>query len=228
MDAADARRSLVVAARRLDDAGLNVNASGNLSVRTDHGVLVTPSGIAPARMEPDDCVLLDRSVRPIVDGGAAPRIPTSEWRLHLGIYADRPDVAAIVHTHSPEATAASTAARAIPAVHYVVARFGGTTLPCAAYATYGSPELASNVAATLGTHGLACLMANHGATTVAADLDVALSLAFDVEWLCAVYRKALAHGRPTVLDDDEIGRVAVQFRTYGQPGGDSDQIDAAP
>ena len=210
---------LVDAARRLDASGLNVNASGNLSVRTGERVLVTPSGIAPGAMAANDCVLLDAHGEPDPD---ATRIPTSEWRLHVELYRRRPDIRAVVHTHSPEATAAATLGAPLPAVHYVVARFGGGALACAPYATYGSAELAAGVADTLGGDRAACLMANHGAITVGSDLAAASALALDVEWFCGVYRRALAIGVPHVLDDAEIRHVSVAFRTYGQPGPEGD------
>lgn len=213
MNEADARRALVGAARRLEESGLNHNASGNLSLRVGRGILVTPTGIPAHRMEPGDGVMLAADGTPL-DPGA--RLPTSEWRLHFALYR-RPDVGALVHTHSPDATAAATLRRAVPAVHYVVARFGGSTLPCAPYATYGSEELAAAVSATLGAAGLACLMANHGAVAVGPDLATAASLATDVEWLCGVWRRALQLGTPEVLDDAEVARVAGRFRSYGQP-----------
>lgn len=215
-----ARRALIDAARRLAASGLNVNASGNLSVRTGGGIVVTPSGIPPAAMGPDDCVLLDDTGRPAAADGP---VPTSEWRLHVEIYRRRPDVSAIVHTHSPEATAAATLGRPLPAVHYVVARFGGGALACAPYATYGSAELAAGVADTLGDDRAACLMANHGAIALGTDLCAASSLALDVEWFCGVYRRALALGAPRVLDDTEIRRVSEAFRSYGQPDPESDR-----
>lgn len=214
MNEDDARTALVGATRRLAAEGLNVNASGNLSVRVGDDVLVTPSGIPPGRMGEGDCVLLDG------DGGRlrpGERVPTSEWRLHTELYRRRPDLAAIVHTHSPEATAIAALNAAVPAVHYVVARFGGSTLPCAPYATYGSAELAVNVADTIGATGTACLMANHGAISVGRDLSSALASALDVEWLCGVYRRARSIGRPVVLDVAEIACVAERLATYGQP-----------
>ncbi|WP_370325986.1 class II aldolase/adducin family protein [Euzebya sp.] len=208
------RAALLDAARRLDDAGLNVNASGNLSVRVGPHVLVTPSGIPPAVMAEADMVLLDADGE-VVEGD---RTPTSEWRLHAALMAARPEVGAIVHTHSPEATAAATLRAAVPAVHYVAARFGGRGgLACADYATYGSAELAGNVAAALGGDRTACLMANHGAVAVAGGLDAALALALDVEWFCGVHRRARALGDPVALDDEEIARVATRFAAYGQP-----------
>jgi L-fuculose-phosphate aldolase len=211
---ARAREALVTAARRLDAVGLNVNASGNLSVRVPTGVLVTPSGITPTAMTPEDAVLLTLDGTPVGDGG---RVPTSEWRLHLEIYRRRAEVGAIVHTHSTEATAASTLAAPVPAVHYVVARFGGPTLPCAPYATYGSEQLAASVADALGSHGTACLMANHGAIAVGRDLETAVALSRDVEWFCGVHRRAQQLGEPVVLADDEIARVDERFGSYGQP-----------
>jgi L-fuculose-phosphate aldolase len=105
----------------------------------------------------------------------------------------------------------------VPAIHYVVARFGSDALPCAPYATYGTDELADLVAATLGTTATACLMANHGAIALAADIDTAVSLAIDVEWLCGVHRRARQLGTPTVLEAGEIDVVARRFDAYGQP-----------
>ncbi len=107
--------------------------------------------------------------------------------------AARPDVGAVVHTHSPELTALACLRRPLPAIHYVIARAGGSEVPCAPYATYGSAELAANVVATLGA-GWACLMANHGALTVGATLDAAVALAADLEWLAGVHRRAVSMG----------------------------------
>ena len=210
---AAAREALVAAAVRLDEAGLNVNSSGNLSVRVPEGVLVTPSGIPAGALEPGDAVLLDDGGRP-VEGG---RAPTSEWRIHLALLVRRPEVGAVVHTHSPEATAAAAIGTSVPAVHYVVARFGAPVLPCAPYATFGTRELADTVVQSLGDHGTACLMANHGAVALGRDLHSAVALALDVEWFCGVHRRAVQLGTPTVLPPEEVARVAERFASYGQP-----------
>lgn len=209
---AAAAEGLVQATRQLHDSGLNVNASGNLSVRLGQHLLVTPSGMVSTAFTADDCVLLAHDAT-VVRGH---RVPTSEWQLHAKVMHNRPDIHAIVHTHSPEATAAATLRRSLPSVHYLVARFGGPSLPCAAYATYGSAALADNVAAELGQHRMACLMANHGAIAVAGDLATAVALARDVEWFCGVYRRAVAMGEPAVLAAEEVARVAQKFRSYGQ------------
>jgi L-fuculose-phosphate aldolase len=209
-----AREALLDAVLRLDAAGLNVNASGNLSVRTGRRLLVTPSGIPPDAMTLDDLVALEDDGTPVE---LSSRTPTSEWRLHVEVYRRRPDAAAIVHTHAPEATAVSTTGRPVPAVHYVAARFGGTELACAPYATYGTEELAAAVVDTLGADRTACLLANHGSISIASELSTAVALAFDLEWFCGVYRRALAFGDPTVLGDGEIATVADRLQSYGQP-----------
>ena len=214
MDEAVARRELVGVAQRLDALGHNVNSSGNLSVRVAGGLLVTPSGIPAADLVADDMVPLDDAGEPI---DAAGRRPTSEWRLHVEILRRRHDVGAIVHTHSVEATAAAVTGTTVPPIHYVAARFGGGGLRCAPYHTYGTAELASAVADTLDSDGHACLMANHGAIALGADLTSACALVIDVEWFCAVHRRAVALGDPVVLDAEEIDRVARLFATYGQP-----------
>ncbi len=207
----EARAAIVEAVRRLDALGLNQNASGNLSVRVATDLAVTPSGIPSQSITADDIVLLDLDGRPTTDGQ---RRPTSEWRLHTEIIRRRPDVGAVVHTHSVEATAAATAGANLPAVHYVAARFGTAGLRCAPYATYGTAELAVAVADTLGDSGMACLMANHGAIALGSSLDDAVALAIDVEWFCSVFRRAVD---PVVLSDDEITRVTELFDDYGQP-----------
>jgi L-fuculose-phosphate aldolase len=203
---------MVDAMRALERQGLNHGTAGNIGLRVVDGVLVTPTGIPPAQLEVDDIVLLDHA------GCPAPgqRRPTSEWRIHVDLLSARPDVHAIVHTHSPEATAAACLRRPIPAVHYAVARTGSAVVPCAEYATFGTAELSANLLAALGT-GHAALMANHGVIALGTDLETALTLAADVEWLARVHRLAVARGEPVhVLPDDEIARVAERFQTYGQ------------
>jgi L-fuculose-phosphate aldolase len=213
MDERAARQALVDTARRLDADGLNHDATGNLSVRIEGAILVTPTGIPSRELRPEDNVALldDGSPR-----DAESRLPTSEWRLHVAQYR-RPGVGAVVHTHSIEATAAAVVGQPVPAVHYLVAAFGGVVLPVSPYATYGTQELADNVATTLGDRYRACLMANHGAVAVAASLPGAAIRARDVEWLCGVWRRARELGDPVILDDEELDRVRERFRTYGQP-----------
>ncbi len=206
------RELLCATARRMSALGLTPGRSGNVSVRTTNGLLITPSGIAYEDLCDDDAVEL------AIDGTAAAgqRAPSTEWRLHRDILAARPDVHAIVHTHSLFCTTVSTLRRPIPAIHYMVVLAGGDDIPCAEYATFGSDELAAAAVRALGA-GHACLLANHGMIALGASLDAALRLAAEVETLATQYWHAAQLGTPHVLDHDELDRVRAKLATYGQP-----------
>jgi len=194
---------------RLAAAGLVVGTAGNVSARDGDLVAVTPSGLDYAALSAE-LVGVHR-----LDGSPvqAPLRPTSELPLHLSVYAAT-GAAAIVHTHSPAATAVSALVDEIPAVHYYVALFGGP-VAVAPYATYGTDELAANVTAALdGRTG--CLMANHGAVTIGPDLATAYTRATYLEWLCGVYLRAAAAGTPRLLPPAEIDRVTKKIAAYGQ------------
>jgi L-fuculose-phosphate aldolase len=209
----DPRQSLIDTARRMNTIGLNQGTAGNLSLRTDGGLLLTPSGVPYDDLQPDDIVEMkwdeswsceNKNMR-----------PTSEWRFHLDILKARRDVAAIVHVHSPFATSLSTLRRDIPAFHYMVAVAGGKIIKCADYATFGSAELSTNALKALGERN-ACLLANHGVIACAASLKAALDLAQEVETLAAQYMRALEAGEPVILDDGEMDRVIKKFNSdYG-------------
>jgi L-fuculose-phosphate aldolase len=206
------RGELVQTARRMSELGLTPGMSGNVSARTSSGFLVTPSGMPYAELSPDDLVELR------MDGSPRPgqRAPSTEWRLHLDIYAARPDAHAIVHTHSLFCTTVACLRRPIPALHYMVVLAGGDEIPCADYATFGSPELAASVVRALGG-GQACLMANHGMVALGGTLPAALRLAAEVETLASQYWHAAQLGAPHILDRDELARVRRRFAEYGQP-----------
>lgn len=205
------RSELVATARRMSTLGLTPGRSGNVSVRSRHGLLVTPSGVPYDQLTDDDIVELG------ADGTARPgqRAPTSEWQLHRELLAARPDVGAVVHTHSLYCTSVSCLRRAIPAIHYMVVRAGGDDIPCADYATFGTAELAHNAVRALAG-GRACLLANHGMVALGPDLPSALELAAEVETLASQYWHAVQLGTPHVLDHAELDRVRAQFTGYGQ------------
>ena len=212
MLAEQARDDVVRTCRELAAAGLVVGTSGNVSVRAGDLIAVSPSGLDYADLTAG-LVGVHR-----LDGTAvqAPLRPTSELPLHLAVYAAT-GTGAIVHTHPVAATAVSTLTDELPAIHYYVAMFGGP-VPVAPYATYGTEQLARNVAAALADR-TACLMANHGALTTGPDLKAALTSTRHLEWLCEVYLRALAAGHPDgprLLPADEIALVAGQLASYGQ------------
>ncbi len=208
------RDELVRTARRMSELGLSPGMTGNVSVRSPGGVLVTPSGMPYGELTGDAAV----EVKPA--GAIAPgqRTPTSEWQLHRDLLAARPDVHAIVHTHSLFCTSISCLRRPIPAIHYMVVRAGGDEIPCADYATFGSAQLAVNVVAALGG-GDACLMANHGMVALGRDLPAALRLAAEVETLASQYWHAAQLGTPHVLDRAELDDARRRFAEYGQRRG---------
>ena len=212
MNAAErgARERLVAAARRLSDGGLNPGRSGNVSERLGAGFLVTPSALPYDRMEAEDIVLVD------ADGAAhGTRRPSTEWPLHRGLYAARPEAGGIAHTHSPFATTLSCLRRPIPPFHYEVAFAGGRDIPCAAYATFGTPELSQRALAALEGRR-ACLLANHGAVAFGETVEAAVELAEKVEALARLYWQALQVGEPVLLDEVEMDRVVEKFASYGK------------
>jgi len=205
------RDDLVATARRMSELGLTPGTSGNVSVRTPSGMLITPSGIPYPELVPDDLVDVREGghVRP------GQRTPSSEWQLHRDIFAARSDTQAIVHTHSLYCTTLACLRRPIPAIHYMIALSGRDEIPCADYATYGTPELAANVVRALET-GRAALMANHGMVALGDSLPTALRLAAEIETLAAQYWHAMQLGVPAILDHDEVARVRHKFGEYGQ------------
>lgn len=210
------RAALVEAARALDAAGFMPQKSGNLSLRTARGFVITPSGLPYAAMTDADLV----ECAP--DGAAlGPGRPSSEWRLHAAIFRARPDAMAVVHTHSPRATALSCARRDIPPIHYMItlAGAGGRLgIPCAAHATFGTEELAQSCVATLGDALRAVLLANHGVVALGATLAGAVALAREVENLAGQYLDLLATRLdPVLLSEAELADAAAQLQGYGRP-----------
>lgn len=207
----DATVEVVAIAKSMDDAGLAPNKSGNVSCRDGDGFLITPSGVPYRDLVPADIARLDATGSVL----AASRRPSSEWRMHAAIYRRRPDVQAIVHTHSPSATALACAHRGIPAFHYMIALAGGDVC-CMPYATFGSDELAAHAVAGLEGRR-ATLLANHGVVAVGVSLRAALAVAVEVENMARQYLALLAAGlEPRVLDADEMARVIGKFKDYGR------------
>lgn len=204
------REAVIGASRTLIRAGLNQGTSGNVSVRTGTGFLITPSGVPPDVMRPEQIVAMG------LDGRASgPWVPSSEWRMHRDIYHARPEAGAIVHVHSTQATALSCLRRDIPAFHYMVAIAGGADIRCAAYATFGTAELSEAMLVAMEGRS-ACLLANHGQIAFGDTLDKAVWRAGEVEALAAQYVAALGVGEPVILGENEMTRVLERFASYGR------------
>jgi L-fuculose-phosphate aldolase len=201
---------VLATARAMNASGINRGSAGNVSARCAGGFVITPTGMAYDACTADDMVKVGADGTP-----SGPRKPSSEWRFHRDIYAARPDAGAVVHTHSPFATALACQAMGVPAFHYMVARFGGADVRCADYATFGSQELSDAIIAALADR-CACLMAHHGMVVFGRDCDHALALAVELETLCEQYWRVLQLGAPKLLPADEMARVLAKFAGYGQ------------
>ena len=205
------RKNLIEAAREMAARGLSAGTSGNVSLRTEEGIFITPSAMPYESLTPEMIPLL----KP--DGSFEGRYrPSSEWRFHLDIYLARPEVGGIVHHHAPYTTALAMARREIPACHYMIARFGGAPLRCAAYALFGTAELSANVLKALEGR-TACLMENHGGIATGRDVGAALAAATELEVLAQQYLLSLAAGGPVLLSEAEIEDAVQQFATAYRP-----------
>ncbi|MDR1162832.1 MAG: class II aldolase/adducin family protein [Candidatus Accumulibacter sp.] len=218
------RRRLIDTARRMESRGLSAGTSGNLSVRAEcdgrRGYLITPTGMRYTDLSPGDVVFMplpdDAPAPSPVDAPQNARAPSSEWRFHHDIYAHRPEAGAVLHAHSPFAVSLACLRRDIPPFHYMIARFGGDSVRCARYATFGTQALSD--AALLALEGRnACLLANHGQIVFGRDLEHAFDLGVELETLCEQYWRACQVGEPILLGAEEMRTVLEKFGAYGQP-----------
>ena len=207
----DQRGAIVAASINLVRLGLNNGTAGNISVRAGERMLITPSGVAPDETDPTMIAVM------LLTGTgdwSGPMRPSSEWRLHRDVLRHRDDVGAVVHTHSPYATVLATQHREIPALHYMIAAFGGPVIRCTPYIAFGTQELSDLIVEYLGSrHGV--LLGNHGMVATGATLEQAMWRAVELEALAKMYLLASATGTPVILPDAEIERTIERFRDYG-------------
>lgn len=206
------RQDLVAAVRRLDARGLNRGSTGNASVRdaAGQGVWITPTGMG-AEVEPDDLVWLS------LDGAQVRGRwqPSSEWHFHLAAHRARAGRVAVLHTHSPHATALACLRRPLPPFHYMVAIAGSDHVPLVPYHLFGTEALSQGVGVAMAGVD-ACLLANHGLIAAGDSLARAEKVLAEVEALCGIYLQALAAGEPALLGAAEMAEVLERFRSYGQ------------
>ena len=206
------RKLLVEFGRKLLACGLTTGSGGNLSlVDRRRGLLaITPSGEDYLEITPGRVVLVDLDGVQ-VDG---PGRPSSELGFHLALYQERPEVNAVVHTHSPYATTLACLGWELPPAHYLVG-FAGPKVPLAPYHTYGTPELARAVVKAMQGYN-AALLANHGLVAVGDTLSRAFAVAEEIEFAARVYYQAKAVGEPKILSDGQMREVLAKFATYGR------------
>lgn len=212
MQLPEQRQAVVAACLALLSTGLVRGTSGNVSVREPlSGLLaVSPSGTDYLTMDPRDVAVMNDD-GDVLEGRLS---PTTEAGLHLGIYRARPDVGAVVHTHSPFATTFAALRQPVPAVHYILAK-AATSVRVAPYERYGTPELAEACVRTLGAdHGV--LLANHGVVAVGSDVAAAMAVAEAIEYTAEITWRARVIGTPETLTDDQMAAVATDFTRYGR------------
>lgn len=206
------RQAIIDKCRWMNAQGLNQGTSGNISARFDDRLLITPSAVPYDAMQPDMIASMP------VDGDygsfEGPLNPSSEWRFHLDIMRARPEIGAVVHTHSTYATILAIARRDIPACHYMIAAFGGSTIRCAPYARYGTPELSAHALEALKDR-LGCLLGSHGMIALGDTLDKAMWHAVELETLAKQYYHSLLIGGPVILTDEQIAETAAAMKSYG-------------
>jgi L-fuculose-phosphate aldolase len=205
------RQSIIDACLRMNELGINQGTSGNISLRHQDGMLITPTSTPYEAMQPEQIVFMK------LDGSFdAKHRPSSEWRFHRDILKARPEVNAVVHAHPPYATMLAIMGMEIPPVHYMIACAGGDTIRCSPYATFGTEELSRHAVTALEDRS-ACLLAHHGMIAIGPSLARAMWLAVEVETLARQYHGCLQIGTPPLLSKAEIENVRARMAGYGPP-----------
>ncbi len=206
------RTEIVRCCRQMNAIGINQGTAGNISVRFEDRMLISPTAVPYDAMTPDmiaSLVLEDSRGR-----WQGPLKPSTEWRMHRQLLLENTDAAAVVHAHPTYCTTLAIARKEIPACHYMIAAFGGNSVRCAGYARYGTAALA-NLAAEAMRDRTACLLANHGMIVIGDNLGTAMWRALELETIARQYVLSLSIGGPVILSDDAIEETRKSFESYG-------------
>lgn len=206
------RCEIVERCRELNSSGINQGTSGNISARFGARMLISPSATPYNALEPE----MIASIALDDDSGAwdGPLKPSTEWRFHQRLLRERHDATAVVHAHPAYCTTLAIVRKEIPACHYMVAAFGGNSVRCAGYATFGTAALAE-LAIKAMQDRTACLLANHGMIAIGDTLAKAMWRAVELEALAKQYVLSLTIGGPVILDDGAITETLDGFAGYG-------------
>lgn len=205
------RQAIIEQCLWMNASGLNQGSSGNISARFENKLIITPTAMAYQTLRPEMLAAIPLDGKGEWFGAYK---PSSEWRFHYDLMRSRPEVGAVVHTHSTYATSLAITRRSIPAVHYMIALFGGNDVRCAEYATYGTQALSDHVLKALQDRK-ACLLANHGMLVVGENLTKTMWLAAELEALAQQYYHALQLGGAVILTDEQMEEVHAKLANYG-------------
>lgn len=209
-DHMDLRMEIIATCLRMNAAGLNTGSAGNLSVRIDGGLLLTPSGVPYEKMTPESIVEMDWEGRYY-----GSMIPTSEWRFHFDILKARPDVNVVLHSHALHCSILACCRMDIPPIHYMIGVSGGDVVRCSDYAPFGTPELSVHALEALGPRTV-CLLGNHGVIATGKTIDKAFSVLEEVENLAKIYIGTRTLGGGVILGKAEMDVVLERFKSYGK------------
>lgn len=180
-EAQDAIRKMGI---RLVETGLVIGTWGNVSVRVGQQMIITPSGANYDAIKSDDI--------PIVDLGSGdwqgPK-PSSERNLHSAIYSERPEIGAVIHVHSPNASTLAAAHCELPPILDDIAQLIGPSVRVADYALPGTKKIVRATMKALRGR-MAALMANHGAVCLGRSLDEAFLCCQVLEKGCKAFIEA--------------------------------------
>jgi L-ribulose-5-phosphate 4-epimerase len=193
--------------------GLVVMTSGNISGRDPESglVVIKPSGYSYEEMTPADMVVVDMDGN-VVEGHLKPSVDTA---THLYVYAHRPDVFGIGHTHSTYATSFAALGRSIPSCLTASAMLGGE-IPCGGFAVIGGEQIGAEIVRTIGA-ARAVLMQNHGVFTVGDSPRQAAKMAIEVEEIAKITHLAMLKGDPILLSREQLAETGDLYQNiYGQ------------
>jgi len=206
------RKQVIECGKKLIDNGLTVGTFGNVSVynREEGLMAISPSGMDYFKIGLEDVVVMTPEGKKVEGDNK----PSSEVDMHRIFYLKRPEINAVVHTHSTFATTLACMHKSVPPIHYLVA-YSGRDVPCIPYVQFGTYELAQ-AAYDAMADGYACILGNHGLLSVGGSIDYAFDVAQQIELLCELYYRTLLAGGPTLMKDEDIDVVLKQFSHYRQ------------
>lgn len=208
MESYEVRKKIQETALQAYQEQLVAGTSGNVSC-FDHatGIMaITPTNMNYAIMKPEDVVLMKLDGTVLEEGHK----PSSEWRMHAGVYAEREDVSAIIHTHSPYATSFAVTHESIPVILVEMMPFLGGDIPLSQFGMPGTDELAINANKVLKNRN-SCLLMNHGVLVIGKNLDQVYVRAQYVEDAARIYHYAREVGKPVELDESILAVLREKY-----------------